>query len=149
VVHTGPIDEALGYEFGKLRYRGQVREHVFLPDAEKQQPVVQMNYPDPSVPYVRRIEWAHMLPDNGLRPRGALLTHEYPFTPEDPDQYEYPFPDRANRELYERYAALAARSLPNVIFAGRLGEYRYLDMDQAIARAMTKYERVIKPRLRP
>jgi UDP-galactopyranose mutase len=152
VVHTGPIDEALGYKFGKLRYRGQVREHVYKPCAPDQ-PCVQLNFPDPAVPYVRSIEWLHQWPTHPQLAAdyvgGTLLTHEYPFTPEDPDHYEYPFPDRANRELYERYAALAARALPNVIFAGRLGEYRYLDMDQAIARAMTKYERVIKPRLRP
>jgi UDP-galactopyranose mutase len=146
VVHTGPIDEALGYEFGALRYRGQVREHVYKP-CPPGQPCVQLNFPDRAVPYVRSIEWRHQWPCLGAS--GTLVTHEYPFTPEDPDDYEYPFPDRANRELYERYAALAARALPNVVFAGRLGEYRYLDMDQAIARAMTKYEKVIKPRLRP
>jgi UDP-galactopyranose mutase len=147
VVHTGPIDEAMNYRFGKLRYRGQVRELTLMP-CGPDQPCVQMNYPDAHVPYVRSIEWRHQWGTGGAAP-STLITREYPYTPEDPDCYEYPFPDQANRELYARYATAAATAAPHIVFAGRLGEYRYLDMDQAIARAMTKYERVIKPRLEP
>ncbi|MBK6948855.1 MAG: hypothetical protein IPH16_13095 [Haliscomenobacter sp.] len=66
---------------------------------------------------------------------GTLLTQEIPFSPTDPNHYEYPFPNAANQALYLQYKK-RAQALPNVLFCGRLGEYRYLDMDQAIARAM-------------
>jgi UDP-galactopyranose mutase len=77
---------------------------------------------------------------------GTLITREYPFSPEDPDQYEYPFPSAANRWLYERYAE-RARASPDLLICGRLGEYRYYDMDQAIGRAMALFERRVLPRL--
>jgi UDP-galactopyranose mutase len=70
-----------------------------------------------------------------MRIRGTLLTRETPFTPDDPREYEYPFPDAANKRLYMSYVERAA-SLGNVLFCGRLGEYRYYDMDQAIGRAL-------------
>jgi UDP-galactopyranose mutase len=77
---------------------------------------------------------------------GTLVTREYPFSPEHPDHYEYPFPSAANRRLYERYAE-QAREFPDLLICGRLGEYRYYDMDQAIGRAMALFERRVLPRL--
>jgi hypothetical protein len=71
----------------------------------------------------------------GMRIRGTLLTWETPFSPDDPRDYEYPFPDAANQRLYTAYVERAA-AIGDVLFCGRLGEYRYYDMDQAIGRGL-------------
>ena len=67
--------------------------------------------------------------------KGTVLTREYTYSPEDTNHQEYPFPDRQNQELYKKYRA-RAESIPGLLICGRLGEYRYYDMDQAIGRAM-------------
>ncbi len=136
-IFTGPIDEFFGFDMGRLAYRGQRRRHEFLPDVDQFQPVGQVNYPLKSQgDHVRVLEWKHMMEQPyGMRMRGTLLTWETPFTPDDPREYEYPFPDAANKRLYTSYVERAA-SLGNVLFCGRLGEYRYYDMDQAIGRAL-------------
>jgi len=137
LVFTGPIDEFFGYDLGKLRYRGQRREHSYLPDQNLVQPCGQVNNPDPSNgPYIRTLEWKHMMsPEEISGIKGTVLTREFTFSPEDPNQQEYPFPDRHNAELYQRYRA-RAEAIPGLLVCGRLGEYRYYDMDQAIGRAM-------------
>lgn len=66
-----------------------------------------------------------------------------PFTPENPEAYEYPFPDEANARLYREYAARVSEE-PRLVVCGRLGEYRYYDMDQAIARAQVLASRLLK-----
>jgi UDP-galactopyranose mutase len=136
LVFTGPIDEFFGYSLGKLRYRGQFREHLYLPNADRIQPCQQVNNPQQeNGPHIRTIEWKHMLPaDEATRTRGTVITTERTITPTDPNAYEYPFPDAANAMLYRAYATEVA-ALPKVLICGRLGEYRYYDMDQAIARA--------------
>jgi UDP-galactopyranose mutase len=73
---------------------------------------------------------------------GTLLTTETPFTPTDSAQYEYPFPDQENAQLYRRYRKLADDT-DALLVCGRLGEYRYFDMDQAIARAILLAERIL------
>jgi UDP-galactopyranose mutase len=73
--------------------------------------------------------------------RGTVITRETPYTPQNADEYEYPFPDDANRDLYHQYRA-AADELDDVLICGRLGEYKYFDMDHAIARAMTLSQRL-------
>jgi len=71
-----------------------------------------------------------------------VLTREVTFTPSDSDQYEYPFPDESNAKLYARYRERADAD-PRLLVCGRLGEYRYFDMDQAIARALQLAERLL------
>jgi UDP-galactopyranose mutase len=136
-IFTGPIDEFFGFDMGRLAYRGQRRRHEFLPDVDRYQPVGQVNYPLKSQgDHVRVLEWKHMMePPYGMRFCGTLLTWETPFSPDDPRDYEYPFPDAANQRLYASYAERAA-TLGDVLFCGRLGEYRYYDMDQAIGRGL-------------
>src|SRR5262249_3100981 len=141
-VFTGPIDEFFWFEFGRLRYRAQQREHSWM-SGPLVYPTVQTNIPNPAVPWVRVIEWRHMMPEID---DGTLITNEYPYSPSDPDAYEHPFPRAADRALYQRYRQ-RADAMPGVIFAGRLGEYRYFDMDQAIARAMTLFQREVAPKL--
>lgn len=137
LVFTGPIDEFFGFDRGRLQYRGQHREHQYLENASFIQRRGQINNPlHFGGPHIRVLEWKHMMPPElGNRITGSVLTTEIPFTPSNPSEYEYPFPDRSNAELYELYRR-RADALPNTLIAGRLGEYRYFDMDQAIGRAM-------------
>ena len=144
VIYTGAIDEYFGFRLGRLKYRGQRREHEYLPDTDWAQPCVQVNNPDPANgPHIRTIEWKHIMArDEAGRIPGTLLTREITVTPVNSNDYEYPFPDDANDLLYEKYADWA-RSIPGLLICGRLGEYRYYDMDQAIARAQVLAERIL------
>jgi UDP-galactopyranose mutase len=83
-----------------------------------------------------------MAPEERTHVRGTVITREIPYSPQESSAYEYPFPDARNRELYERYRELAD-GRPDVLFCGRLGEYRYYDMDQAIARARMLAQRLL------
>ncbi len=137
LIFTGPVDEFFNYKFGKLKYRGQNRKVEYLPGTEQNQPCIQVNYPNLEDPRIRTIDWKHLAPaEEKPHIKGAVLTHEMPFTPEEPEQYEYPFPDKANADLYKQYKA-EAETLTDTLICGRLGEYRYYDMDQAIGRAMS------------
>jgi UDP-galactopyranose mutase len=138
LIVTGPIDEFFGFDLGKLAYRGQRRIHTYLPDAVFVQPAVQVNNPDPAGgPHIRTLEWKHLMPpEYGARIRGTVLTTEITETPADPDRYEYPFPDESNQSLYDAYRH-RAEGLSGIIVCGRLGEYRYYDMDHAIGRALS------------
>jgi len=134
VIYTGAIDEYFGFILGRLRYRSQRRKVQYLPDRDWVQPCAQVNNPGPDGE-LRSIEWKHITqPDLAQRIRGTVITREWPYTPTSPDHYEYPFPDKTNAALYARYVELAA-GLP-VLFAGRLGSYKYYDMDVAIEKAM-------------
>lgn len=137
LVFTGPIDEFFDYDLGKLAYRGQRREHRYLPNAVFAQAAGQVNNPSHAGgPHIRTLEWKHMMEPGAMRhTRGTVLTTETPYSPEHPSEYEYPFPDAANAQLYARYRRRAG-ALDRVLICGRLGEYRYYDMDQAIGRAM-------------
>ena len=147
-VFTGAIDEFFGFDLGRLDYRAQQRRHLWLGDIAYKHATVSTNFPDPATgAFIREIEWKHMMPaEEAAAISGTLVTQEYPFSPEDPDQFEYPFPSAANRRLYDTYAE-RARALPDLLICGRLGEYRYYDMDQAIGRAMTLFERRVLPRI--
>jgi UDP-galactopyranose mutase len=145
LVFTGPIDEYFGFDFGRLKYRGQRRSHVYLPDVKNfTQPCGQINNPTHAGgTHIRTLEWKHMMePAYAHRITGTVLTTESPYTPESPTDYEYPFPDDKNAQLYLDYRR-RADTLERVLICGRLGEYRYYDMDQAIARSMALSERLL------
>ncbi|HTF24756.1 MAG TPA: UDP-galactopyranose mutase [Candidatus Limnocylindria bacterium] len=144
LIFTGPIDEFFSFRAGRLKYRGQRRTHVYLPNTKYFQPFAQVNNPDQgSGPHIRTLEWKHIMePGLAASTLGTVITTETPFSSGDPDNYEYPFPDESNHRLYLEYAGMASQ-LADVIICGRLGEYRYYDMDQAIARAMTIADHVL------
>lgn len=137
LIYTGAIDEFFGFELGRLAYRGQKRETKYYPDIDRYQVCGQVNYPsllDGS--QIRNIEWKHMMdPAKLVCGQGTVITQETAFTSCDPDQNEYPMMDEANALLYQKYQALAVSS-PDLVLCGRLATYQYLDMDQAVARAM-------------
>jgi len=145
IIFTGPIDEYFGFDLGRLKYRGQQRSHEYLPDVNLVQPCGQVNNPDSaSGPHIRTLEWKHMMqPGLTAKIRGTVLTREITVTPENPGDYEYPFPDEANAKLYQAYRERAS-AISNLLVCGRLGEYRYYDMDQAIARAQLLAQRLLQ-----
>ncbi len=147
LIFTGPIDQFFSYKLGRLAYRGQKRESVYLSDVNYSLPCGQVNNPDPTLgAHIRTLEWKHMLPSEMKdRIQGTVLTTETTFTPSEPDQFEYPFPDSKNQALYQEYRQLAEK-LDNTLICGRLGEYRYFDMDQAIGRALMLANRIIAQR---
>jgi UDP-galactopyranose mutase len=147
-VFTGAIDAFFEFDLGRLQYRSQHREQEYLPALDWYQPCAQVNNPEPTAgAHIRTLEWKHLLPaEQSAKIRGTLITRETPFSPSDPDQYEYPFPDERNQQLYRRYRQ-RAKQIPCLLICGRLGEYRYYDMDQAIGRAMMLVNKHILPAL--
>ncbi len=136
IVYTGPIDEFFGHRFGKLPYRSLKFRHETL-DQENVQPVAVVNEPSESVPYTRVTEYKHL---TGQRHPKTSITYEYPAAQGDP---YYPIPRPENQELFRKYQTLADET-PNVTFLGRLGTYRYYNMDQVVAQALSVYARIAK-----
>lgn len=135
IVYTGPIDVYYGYRFGKLEYRSLKFETELL-DEENYQGVAVVNYTDRETPYTRIIEHKHF--EFGTQPK-TVITREYPMAWSAGMEPYYPVNDEKNQSLYQKYAALA-RKENGVIFGGRLGEYKYYDMDKVIESAMRKAE---------
>jgi len=145
LIFTGAIDEFFSYDLGKLDYRAQRREHLFIKDRAYVQPCGQINNPGSDHgPHIRTLEWKHMMPKEQVAGiRGSVITREHPYTPQDPDHYEYPFPDERNQNLYRAYRLRVAEK-GRLMICGRLGEYRYFDMDQAIGRALRLAEKIVR-----
>lgn len=146
LVFSGSLDEFFGFDAGRLGYRSQRRILRYLPDAEHYQPCAQVNHPlSGEASPLRTIEWKYLMPpDERSQTHGTVITEEHPFAPDDPNQFEYPMPTAQNRNIYEEYSRRAA-AVPNLIVCGRLGCYRYFDMDHAIERAMAIAETLLGP----
>lgn len=134
MVYTGPIDEYFGHCYGPLPYRSLRFRHETL-DREQLQPVAVVNYPDEQVPWTRITEYKHL---TGQRHAKTSVTYEYPCAEGEP---YYPIPRPENAALYKRYQALAD-AIPRVTFLGRLGTYRYYNMDQVVGQALALYQRI-------
>jgi UDP-galactopyranose mutase len=133
-IFTGPIDEFFHHRFGKLPYRSLVFCHQTL-DQRRFQPVAVVNYPSQDVPHTRITEYKHLT--GQVHPRTSI-SHE--FSQADGDPY-YPVPRPENQALYKRYEALALERR-DVTFVGRLGTYRYYNMDQVVGQALATYRRM-------
>ena len=131
IVYTGTIDAYYKYQFGKLEYRSLRFESEVL-DEENHQGVAVVNYTDRETPYTRIIEHKHF--EFGTQPK-TVITREYPVTWQEGMEPYYPVNDEKNQALYQKYAKLSEKE-EHVIFGGRLGEYKYYDMDKVIASAM-------------
>ena len=137
VVYTGPIDAYYGYKLGTLEYRS-VRFETELLDIPNFQGNAAVNYTDRETPWTRIIEhkWFEFGKDaEGNDLPGTVISREYSSEWKPGDEPYYPVNDAKNGALYRQYRALADAET-NVIFGGRLGEYRYYDMDQTIAAAL-------------
>ena len=138
IVYTGPIDEYFDYCLGNLEYRGLRFETERL-EEENHQGVAVMNYTDRETPWTRIIEHKHF--EFGTQPV-TYITKEYPADWKPGDEAYYPVNNEKNQTLYAKYAALAEKE-KNVIFGGRLAEYKYYDMDDVIASALARAETLL------
>jgi UDP-galactopyranose mutase len=134
IIFTGPIDEFFDYRYGKLPYRSLEFKFETL-NEPRHQPVAVINYPNDNL-YTRVTEFKHL---TGQEHPKTTLVYEYPRASGDP---YYPIQRPENLELYRRYQLLAA-STPGVHFVGRLATYRYYNMDQVTAQALTMYAKLI------
>lgn len=138
LVFTGPIDEYFDYRIGALPYRSLRFERHTLEQTQFQ-PVGQVNYPN-DVPFTRITEFKHL---TGQLSPYTSIAYEYP-QPYEPGHNEpyYPIPRHENRAMYAQYNLLAKTLRCSVVFAGRLADYKYYNMDQAVARALTLARRL-------
>ncbi len=133
MIYTGPVDEFFEFRFGKLPYRSLEFKHVTL-NTPQYQPVAVINYPN-DYQYTRVTEFKHV---TGQEHAKTALVYEFPQAEGDP---YYPVPTKANAEMYACYKALADTA-PGVHFVGRLATYKYYNMDQVTAQALSLYAKI-------
>ncbi len=139
VVYTGMIDEFYDYKFGTLEYRSLRFEHETL-DMENYQGNAVVNYTDGDTPFTRIIEHKHF--EFGTQEK-TVITREYPSEWKKGDEPYYPVNDAKNEEMFKKYKELS-RSESNVIFGGRLADYKYYDMHHVVGIALKKVAEVFK-----
>ena len=145
VIYTGPIDAYFSYSIGYLEYRS-VRFETEVLDRPNFQGNAAVNYTDAETPWTRIIEhkWFEFGKDeNGNDIQKTVISREYSSEWKPGDEPYYPVNDEKNSELYRKYRELADKEA-NVVFGGRLGEYKYYDMDKVIRAALDKSEEIIK-----
>ena len=133
VVYTGPIDAYFNYKFGVLEYRSVRFEEEIL-ECENYQGNAVVNYTDREIPYTRIIEHKHF--EFGTQPK-TIISREYSAEWKLGDEPYYPVNNSRNNELYDKYRMLTKEE-DKVIFGGRLGEYKYYDMDKVIESALKR-----------
>lgn len=136
VVFTGKIDEFYGYCHGKLEYRSLDFSHEVL-DMENYQGNAVVNYTDSQIPYTRILEHKHF--EFGTQKK-TVITKEYPVEWSGNKEPYYPINDHRNNEMYSKYKAMSEQD--DIIFGGRLAEYKYYDMHQVIASALAKGRKI-------
>ena len=144
IVFTGKIDEYFGYEYGNLQYR-TVRFETEVLDTPNYQGNAVVNYTEREVPYTRVIEHKHfeMFGQEVYNNPKTVISKEYSTEWKPGMEPYYPVNDKQNTELYAKYKALADRE-KNMIFGGRLAEYKYYDMDDVIEAALGALDGIIK-----
>ena len=131
IVFTGMIDQYFDYQYGVLEYRSLRFEHETL-DEENHQGNAVVNYNEREVPYTRIIEHKHF--EFGKQPK-TVITREYPAEWKQGDEPYYPVNNEKNAEIFKKYQELAQKE-ENVIFGGRLADYKYYDMHNVMERAL-------------
>ena len=131
IIFTGPIDRFYDYKFGELEYRS-LRFETEVLDIENYQGNAVVNYTEFEVPYTRIIEHKHF--EYGNQPK-TIITKEYPDSWNRDKEAYYPINNEKNNELYDKYKELSEKDT-NVIFGGRLGQYKYYDMHKVIEEAL-------------
>lgn len=135
IVFTGMIDQFFNYQLGELQYRSLHFETEEKNIGNYQGNAV-INYTDAETPYTRIIQHKHFEFGKGDKEK-TVITREYPADWHRGDEPYYPINNQRNNELYKQYAKLASEEANNVIFGGRLGQYRYYNMDQVLHAALT------------
>ena len=145
IVYTGPVDEYFGNSEGRLSWRTVDLEESVVDTGDFQGTGV-VNYNDQEVPYTRIIEFKHFHPEREKThlPGKSVIVHEYSRFAEEGDEPYYPVNTADDRAKLLKYRELA-RSEPMVLFGGRLGTYKYLDMHMAIGAALSMYDNKLKP----
>ncbi len=131
VLYTGTLDSLYDYKFGKLEYRSLKFETEVL-NEENHQGVAVVNYTESEIPYTRIIEHKHF---ENTQSEKTVITREYPADWQEGMEPYYPVNDQKNSQLFLKYKALADAD-SNMLFGGRLAEYKYYDMDKVIASAL-------------
>ncbi len=139
IVYTGTIDSFFEYKFGNLEYRS-LRFETKLLDEDNYQGVAVMNYTDFETPYTRVIEHKHFNPEEHQKGK-TVITKEYSEAYSFGKEPYYPINDEKNQKVYEKYAKEAQKE-KNVIFGGRLAEYKYYDMDRVIESALEASKKI-------
>jgi len=133
MIYTGPIDYYFNHCYGHLPYRS-IEFRLETMDQKVYQPTGTVNYPNDQ-PYTRTTEFKYL---TGQKHKKTTVVFEYPRAEGDP---YYPIPRPENTELYKKYQILA-QTLPNVYFSGRLGTYKYYNMDQVVAQSLTLFKKI-------
>ena len=137
IIYTGKIDEYYNYCYGELEYRTTLFEHDIY-DVEDYQGNAIINYTNENIPYTRTIEHKHF--DN-VNTAHTIVTKEYPDVWDKSKIPYYPINDAKNTNIHEKYKELTYQE-KNVIFGGRLSEYKYYDMHQVIGSALITYKKI-------
>lgn len=146
IVYTGPVDEYFGNSEGRLSWR-TVDLEAEVVEVDDFQGTSVMNYNDQDVPFTRIHEFKHFHPERTHLPGKTVIVHEYSRFAEADDEPYYPINTAEDREKLLKYRDLAAKE-PMVLFGGRLGTYKYLDMHMAIGSALSMFENKLKPHFR-
>ena len=141
IIYTGAIDEYFDYCFGRLEYRSLYFEHDDFSAHENFQGCAVVNYTSSNEPFTRIIEHKHF--DKNCDASGTVITREYPEEFNGTNERYYPIETERNLAIYEKYRELAEGS-SNVIFAGRLGEYRYIRMSETVELALKLADEELK-----
>ena len=147
VIYSGAIDRFFDYKYGKLEWRALEFEREVL-YVEDYQGTAVMNFTELAVPYTRIHEPRHLHPDRNYSSQKTLIFREYPKTGTADNPY-YPVNTSENQKIYSKYLEERSTTASNIIFGGRLGHYKYYDMDQVISDALDIYEGAIKNRWTP
>ena len=137
IIYTGPVDRYFDYAYGRLRWRGLRFEREILSVGDFQGTAV-MNYAAKSVPFTRIHEFRHLHPERAYIPDRTVIAREYPGECGPGEDPAYPVNTDGDREALARYLA-GQEKFCRVIFGGRLGTYRYLNMDQTVKGALETY----------
>ena len=143
VVYTGPVDRYFDYSEGELGWRTIDLEAEVLPIEDFQGTSV-MNYPDEDVPFTRIHEFRHFHPERNYTKDATIIMREYSRFANRDDEPYYPINTDADRDGLLKYRD-QAKAEPNVLFGGRLGTYKYLDMHMAIGSALSMFDNKIRP----
>jgi UDP-galactopyranose mutase len=143
IVYTGPVDEYFGHSEGRLSWR-TVDLEAEVKDVDDFQGTSVVNYNDQEVPFTRILEFKHFHPERTHLPGKTVVVHEYSRFAEKDDEPYYPINTAEDRAKLLRYRELA-RQEPMVLFGGRLGTYKYLDMHMAIGSALSMFDNKLRP----